>query len=163
MRGDPALRIFDLRPAADFARMHIPGARHATLEDLAREPLPRGATIVLYSEGGAHAAQAWVLLRMRDERRVFVLREGMFEWLARVMEPRLAIDATAAERADFARAVEMSRFFGGAAREGVPRAEVPLGYWSAEPGAGRPAASGAALSSRPATEQLISGIRRRGC
>ena len=130
MAGDSALQILDIRTPSEFARMHIPGARHASIDTLSRDPLPRNGTIVLYSEGGAHAAQAWVLLRMRGHRRVFFLREGLFEWLARVMEPRLAVDATERERADFVRAREMSRFFGGVAREGVPRAEVPLGYWN---------------------------------
>ena len=98
MRGDPALRIFDLRSPAEFARMHFPGASHATLETLAREPLPRDATIVLYSEGGAHAAQAWVLLRMRGYRR-------------RVLPPRRDVRvararhrATAGRRCDCGRA-----------------------------------------------------------
>ncbi len=170
MRGDPALRLFDLRSPADFARMHIPGARHATIETLAREPLPRDATVVLYSEGGAHAAQAWVLLRLRGYRRVRFLREGMFEWLTRVLEPRLASDATASERADFAHAVEMSRFFGGMAREDVPRAEVPVGYWNEPRGpkslpdsaSAGPSPSGPAAA-RPSTDRIIAGVRRRGC
>jgi uncharacterized protein len=160
--GDRALQVFDLRSRVEFDRMHIPGARHASLETLSRDPLPRDATVVLYSEGGAHAAQAWVLLRMRGYRRVFFLREGLFEWVARVMEPRLATDATALERADFIRAVEMSRFFGGSAREGVPRSEVPVGYWNS-------AAHGAAhgtqdvAAARGSTDRMVARIRRRGC
>jgi uncharacterized protein len=163
MAGDPALHVFDLRTAPDFARMHIPGARLATIEMLSREALPRNATIVLYSEGGAHAAQAWVLLRLRGHRRVFFLREGMFEWLARVMEPRLPADATEPERADFARARDMSRFFGGLAREGIPRAEVPVGYWNDGTTTGA-SGSGEGTSPRgPSTARIIAGIRRRGC
>jgi uncharacterized protein len=166
MDGDRALRIFDLRSPVDFERLHIPGATHATIETLsdtlARERWPRDATVVLYSEGGAHAAQAWVLLRMRGYRRVFFLREGLFEWLARVMEPRLATDATPRERAEFARATEMSRFFGGSAREGASRAEIPIGYWNnpVDPDASRfsrDAATGTAAA------QLVARIRRRGC
>jgi rhodanese-related sulfurtransferase len=159
---DRALRIFDLRSPAEFARMHIPSATSATLETLASERLPRDATIVLYSEGGAHAAQAWVLLRMRGHRRVFFLREGMFEWLTRVIEPRLATDATPGERAEFARAVELSRFFGGSAREGVSRLEIPIGYWNnpADPDA---STSRREVGSGAATNQMVARIRRRGC
>ena len=159
--GDPTLRVFDLRTPSEFARMHIPGARHATVDTLTRDPLPRDATIVLYSEGGAHAAQAWVLLRMRGHVRVYFLREGLFEWLARVMEPRLPADATGRERADFARAAEMSRFFGGIAREGVPRAEVPTGYWNA--GRDEHSAGTGTAARQSSTNQLLAGIRRRGC
>jgi rhodanese-related sulfurtransferase len=161
--GDPTLRVFDLRSTSEFARMHIPGARHATLDTLSREPLPRDVTIVVYSEGGAHAAQAWVLLRMRGHGRVYFLREGLFEWLARVMEPRLPADATERERADFVRAAEMSRFFGGVAREGVPRADVPTGYWNDEHGDHGPASNAGTAPRKPSTDQMIAGIRRRGC
>jgi uncharacterized protein len=158
--GDRVLRVFDLRSSAEFERMHIPGARHATLETLSREPLPRDATIVLYSEGGAHAAQAWVLLRLRGHQRVFFLREGMYEWLARVIEPRLATDATASERAEFDRAVPMSRFFGGSAREGVPRPEISIGYWNSP---AREASGAAPSSTRSAADQMVARVRRRGC
>jgi uncharacterized protein len=163
MNADPSLRVFDLRPQAEFARMHVAGARHATLEALSREPLPRDATIVLYSEGGAHAAQAWVLLRMRGYHRVFFLREGMFEWLARVIEPRLAVDATAAEGAEFARAVEMSRFFGGLAQSGVPRADVPVGYWNSGAEANTPGLPSHSVAARPSANQIVARVRRRGC
>ena len=152
MHPGAALRIFDLRTVAESQQFHIPGSRQSTLEALAREALPREATIILYSEGGTHAAQAWVLLRLRGYPTVFVLREGLYEWISRVMEPRLAIDATASERAEFERAVPLSRFFGGSALAGVPRAEVPAGYWT-----GAPANGG------QATQQKIAKIRRRGC
>jgi uncharacterized protein len=161
--GDETLRIFDLRSAAEFDRMHIPSARHTTVEALARETLARDATVVLYSDGGAHAAQAWVLLRMRGHRRVFFLREGMFEWLARVIEPRLATDATALERAEFLRAAELSRFFGGTAREDVPRSEVPVGDWNSPVAPDAPGSRAEAAAARPAADQMIARIRRRGC
>jgi len=167
MRQDPSLRLLDLRPRADYDALHIPTAEPVTLDELAHAPLPRDASIVLYSEGGVHSAQAWVLLRLRGYRDVRFLREGIYEWLARVLEPRLASDATAAERADFARAEQQSRFFGGQPRSGVPRSEVPTGYWtnaSAEPatrsGVG---AGGSGSSPADAIRATIGSVRRRGC
>ena len=154
MNQDPLLTIVDLRPRADYDPLHIPTAISATLEELPGMQFPRAASIVLYSEGGAHSAQAWALLRLTGHRDVRFLREGIYEWLARVMEPRLAEDATPAERAEFARAEELSRFFGGMARSDVSRAEVPTGYWTTE----SPAASAA-----PSTRDTIARIRRRGC
>jgi 3-mercaptopyruvate sulfurtransferase SseA len=63
---------------------------------------------VLYSEGGAHAAQAWVLLRAAGVRNVYFLRGGILEWLDLVMNP--------------ARPTELTRYFGG-----VPRpSAVPI-------------------------------------
>ena len=153
MRQDPTLRLFDLRPRAEYDALHIPTASHATLDELSHLPFARDATVVVYSEGSAHAAQAWVLLRLRGVRQVYFLREGIYEWIARVREPRLAVDATAAERAEFDRAVPLSRFFGGVAQSSVPRSEVPEGYWTGNAAPGAP--------SRAA--QAIAQVRRRGC
>jgi rhodanese-related sulfurtransferase len=130
MKGDETLRVLDLRTEAEFADLHIPGAQLASMAGLARETLPRDATIALYSEGGAHAAQAWVLLRLRGYRKVVVLREGIYEWISRVLEPRLAVDATPAELTEFERASVLSRYFGGIPRSGVARSELPAGYWT---------------------------------
>jgi rhodanese-related sulfurtransferase len=149
MRGDQTLRVLDLRSAAEFEQDHIPGASHTSITELVRNPQPKDADLVLYSEGGAHAAQAWVLLRTRGFRRVFFLREGLYEWNSRVFAPRLAVDATASERAEFQRAAELSRFFGGIPRSGVPRSEVPAGYWT----------DGRSGESTPKAKT----IRRRGC
>jgi rhodanese-related sulfurtransferase len=165
MRQDPMLHLVDLRTRSEYDQFHIPTATHATLEALARHALPTNASIVLYSEGGVHSAQAWVLLRLRGHRDVRFLREGIYEWLARVMEPRLAVDATPVERADFVRAEEQSRFFGGQPRSSVARTDVPAGYWTSaspaaaagEGGASRAAAAGSLAQS------AIDGIRRRGC
>jgi len=150
VRGDANLRIFDLRSRPEFEEFHIPGAQQIGIEQLMKDPLPRDADIVLYSEGGAHAAQAWVLVRMRGYRRVHLLREGIYEWHSRVYDPRLAVDAIASERAEFERAAALSRFFGGNPVSGVPRAEVPTGYWThGSAGGHTPVQSGS--------------IRRRGC
>jgi rhodanese-related sulfurtransferase len=153
MRRDPALHIFDLRARADYDAFHIPSATHTTLDELSRASFPRDASVVLYSEGSAHAAQAWVLLRLRGVRKVHFLREGVYEWIARVREPRLAVDASPRERTEFERGVAHSRFFGGMARTSVPRSEVPDGYWTGS--------ASRDVSSRAA--QAVANVRRRGC
>jgi rhodanese-related sulfurtransferase len=151
---DRNLRILDLRSRQEYDEFHIPSARHATLADIANEQIPRDSTVVLYSEGGAHSAQAWVLMRMRGYRNVYFLREGIYEWISRVHEPRLATDATAMEREEFKVAQELSRFFGGVPLSGVPRAEVPVGYWTGSSPRQQKAAP---------VQQTIARIRRRGC
>lgn len=148
------LMLFDLRPDSDFQALHIPGAEQATLAELARRNLPQNATIVLYSEGGTHAAQAWVLLRARGYDNVYSLREGMYEWVSRILQPRLARDATPAEKKAFDALEPLSRYFGGLPRRGVPRSQVPQGYWTETGAANRTAVPLAPFSHR---------IRRRGC
>ena len=152
MRGDPSLHVFDLRTHDEYDQLHIPSARQASIETLAREQLPLDATIVLYAEGATHAAEARARLRLRGYRHVFVLREGLYAWIGRVLEPRLAVDATAPERAEFERAAELSRFFGGVPRAGVARADVPVGYWTGGQGA-----------TAEAVRQAVATVRRRGC
>jgi rhodanese-related sulfurtransferase len=154
VRGDAALQVLDLRPAEEFERFHIPGASPITLDDLARTTFPRNATIVLYSEGGTHSAQGWMLLRLRGHRNVYFLREGIYEWIARVHEPKLASDATPAERDAFEQAATLSRFFGGVPTIEVSRAELPVGYWTGQ---------GDRHEQPSRTGPAIAAIRRRGC
>jgi rhodanese-related sulfurtransferase len=126
MTSDQPVYVFDLRPPSEFADAHIPSAKPATSESLGTATLPHDATIVLYSDGDTDAAQARTLLRSRGYRHAFVLRNAMAEWQVHVMTPRLPVDATERERAEFARAVNVSKFFGGDPREGVPRGATPL-------------------------------------
>jgi rhodanese-related sulfurtransferase len=160
MRNDASLRVIDLRPADQFEALHIPTAVNASVAGVLQQRWPSGSTIVLYSEGATHSAQAWVLLRMRGHRDVRFLREGMYEWLSRVMEPRLAIDATEAERQAFARAEPQSRFFGGQPRSSVPRAEIPAGYWT---DAAVDRTTVALSPTARAIRDTALNIRRRGC
>lgn len=119
----PRLRILDLRPAAQFDSLHIPGSERVALDTLASVELHRSETIVLTSEAGAHAAQAWVFLRALGLEHVVFLRGGIYEWIDQVLSPSLAVDATPAERVEYARATALSRYFGGALLGSVPRVE----------------------------------------
>lgn len=130
IKADGSVVLLDLRTPKEFREFHIPTAELTTVGALATMNLPREKTTVVYSEGGGHAAQAWVLLRMRGYRNVLFLREGIYEWVSRIDQPRLAMDATEKERIEYARASKLSRFFGGTPQADVPRAEVPSGYWT---------------------------------
>jgi len=46
------------------------------MDQIASAPFKSAETIVLLSEGGAHAAQACVILQMRGFRSVYFLRDG---------------------------------------------------------------------------------------
>jgi rhodanese-related sulfurtransferase len=75
------LRVIDLRSADDFTRYHVPTAEHVPIDHVAEVRFADDDTIVLYSQAGVHAAQAWVLLRALGHRRVYFLRRGLDEWL----------------------------------------------------------------------------------
>ena len=163
MRGDSTLRVFDLRSLAEYNELHIPTAAHATLEQLSRTPFTGNETVVLYQlrsfDGGVAAVGTRPRFRLKGPRRVYLLREGLYEWIARVREPRLAADASDAERAEFERASLFSRFFGGVARTNVARSEVSTGYWTT--GVQLPAA--ASSTSESNARQAVLQVRRRGC
>jgi hypothetical protein len=116
--------------------------------------LPRSTRVVLYSGDAAEAARASTLLRLRGYRDVTFLRQGLYEWISRVHEPALAVDATPQERTEFERLAALSRYFGGQPRLDVPRAEIPAGYWTPGGGESQPSMS---------TALLVAAIRRRGC
>ena len=104
------LRIFDLRPVEEFDEYHVPSAKHVALDALVSMRFTPADTIVLVSDGGAHAAQAWVLLRASGTAHVYFLRGGLGEWLDDVMNP---VGAPA-------EVVALSRYFGGMPRSGTP-------------------------------------------
>jgi rhodanese-related sulfurtransferase len=146
------LRVVDLQPDADFATYHIPTAQHVALESLPSTPFDATDTLVLYSGGGAHAAQAWVFLRALGYRRVYFLRGGVREWLDEVMSPTLEPDAGPAARAAFQRVASLSRYFGGVPRIGgvaAARSLVPD--------------SGDASQPHSSPKPTPAEIRRRGC
>jgi rhodanese-related sulfurtransferase len=119
----PNLRILDVRSAEAFTELHIPGAERVSLDSLTALNLGAGDTIVLYSDATAHAAQGWVFLHALGFKSVYFLRGGMYEWGDQILAPTLPSDATDAERTEFTHASDLSRYFGGQPRSGVPRGE----------------------------------------
>jgi rhodanese-related sulfurtransferase len=150
IRGRKAgLRIVDLRTAAEFETYHVPRGERIELESLATAPLHASDTIVLISGGGAHAAQAWVLLQALGFKQVYFLRGGLQEWIDDVMNPTILATASPAAMAEFKRVGEISRYFGG-----VPRIVDKL-----EP---RVANTAGDIPASSASDAALA-IRRRGC
>lgn len=111
----PGLRIIDLRGADEFEEYHLPRAEPMSMETLLATTFAGDETVVLLSGGGAHAAQAWVLLQARGHRRTFFLSGGVEEWLDDVMNP------VPGKGTD----MELSRYFGGSPRAGdAPAADA---------------------------------------
>jgi 3-mercaptopyruvate sulfurtransferase SseA len=150
--GRPGLRIIDVRAPGEFAEYQIPTAENLSLTALTRGTFRPDETVVLYSEGGAHAAQGWFLLRARGVERVYFLREGLYEWLTQVMNPVLPQAATAEQRVEFDSAAALSRYFGG-----VPRAG------GAAPADDDASAALPGTSAEGGTAAAVRRVRRRGC
>ena len=109
----PELRVLDVRTRAEFDEYHLPTAEHAPLEAIVGLRPSATETIVIYSAGGAHAAQAWVLLRALGHRNVFFLSGGLEEWMAEVMTPVIPDDPDLAATMPWSRIADVSHYFGG--------------------------------------------------
>jgi rhodanese-related sulfurtransferase len=87
----PDLLVVDMRSAEEFAQYHIPGAVNIPFTNLfeqeAQEILADDKTIVLYSNGGTHAAQAWVLLKQMGIES-YVLLGGLNYWTEAILNPK---------------------------------------------------------------------------
>jgi hypothetical protein len=117
IQGKGDYRLLDLRDAAAFAAYHIPTAENVPIASLADASLTRDETVVLYSEGGIHAAQAWMLLAAMGYRGVLTLRGGLEGWKDDVLFPVLPQEPTSQEQARFERAAAVAAFFGGQPRK----------------------------------------------
>lgn len=135
------LRVIDVRSDSEFNDFHIPTAEHVSLASIASLKPVGDETLVLYSEGGAHAAQAWVLLRSLGFRHVYFLRGGLLDWMDDVMSPSLP-ERTGNAKADSARdhTADLSRYFGGV-----------------------PHAGPAAASTSGSATSAVAKVKRRGC
>ena len=111
----PGLRVIDLRPPERFEEYHVPRAENLSLDSLVSQRFAPEETVVLYSQGGAHAAQGWVLLRALGHSRVHFVSGGLDEWMASVINPVLPEKMSP----DDARVAELSRYFGGVPRRGT--------------------------------------------
>jgi rhodanese-related sulfurtransferase len=139
------LRIIDVRKAVDYARYSIPTAENISIEDLPDANFSPSDVVVLYSEEGAHAAQAWVLLRALGLKQVYFIGGGLADWRDEVLAPKLRKGASPKERQSFKAVEELSRYFGG-----LPRTDVADPLTTIALDASGPAAA-------------LTDVRRRGC
>ncbi|MBL8981418.1 MAG: YeeE/YedE family protein [Gemmatimonadetes bacterium] len=111
--GKQGLRIIDLRDGLDDSTYIIPGASPHSLQELTKLEFSPDELVVLYSDGGAHAAQGWVLLQMRGVTNARVLHDGMAGWEDEVLSPVAPPATDTAAAARFRPVRELSLWFGG--------------------------------------------------
>lgn len=122
IQGKADFRLLDLRTEKEFSEYHIPGAELVPLSTLPDYPLTRNEKIVLYSEGGIHSAQAWMLLKAKGYNGVYMLMGGLDEWSEKILFPQLPANATPEQLTAFEKSKQVCAFFGGTpgtAGEGV--------------------------------------------
>lgn len=84
LSGEKDLILVDVRPYSEFAQFHLRGALNVPLKDLHQSlaPYRKVGTIVLYSNGMTHPAQARDSLYRMGFRNVYILTDGLdgFIW-----------------------------------------------------------------------------------
>jgi rhodanese-related sulfurtransferase len=82
---DPDYQLVDLRDPQEFEKFHIKTAVNIPLKELFSpqnlDLLDPEKLIVLYTDGGTHAAQAWVLLKTAGITNSLVLLGGLNFWV----------------------------------------------------------------------------------
>ena len=141
IQGKADFRLIDLRNEKDFAEYHVSSAENITLSGLDQSNLQHNEKIILYSDGGIHSAQAWMLLEAKGFKGVYILRGGLEEWKDQILFPHIPENPTPAQMVEFAKTKEVSKFFGGTPQSGgtmeaatpklsMPKLEPPAGAQS---------------------------------
>lgn len=127
IEGRADYRLVDLRDERAFAEYHIPTAVNVALATVADGALGRTEKIVLYGDGGIHAAQAWIVLRGLGYTRVYTLLEGLDAWKDDVLFPVMPQSPSPQAQARFERAAQVAKFFGGQPRAAAQASgDVPV-------------------------------------
>ena len=159
IEGATDYRLIDLRSPTEFAQYHIPTAENVPVAQLPGYGLARNEKIVLYSQGGIHAAQAWFLLKAEKYAGAYTLFGGLEGWQGEVLHPLAPARPTPREAAAFERAVQVARFFGGAARTADSTGTAPAPALLAAPA---PASTPAPPPPAP-TGTVRKKAKREGC
>jgi rhodanese-related sulfurtransferase len=82
---DPDYQIIDLREPAEYEKFHIKTAINLPMQNLFTDNnldyIDPEKLVVLYSNGGTHAAQAWVLLQAQGITNTTILLGGLNYWV----------------------------------------------------------------------------------
>jgi rhodanese-related sulfurtransferase len=114
----PGLRLIDVRNIQDFDVFHLPAAESGSSDSPPNLNFRDGDHAVFYGEGTIPFAMTERIARspLAGAFTTYILRGGLNAWVDEVLNPILLPEASAAEKAEFERTRELSRYFGGLPR-----------------------------------------------
>ena len=126
MAGESGLTVVDVRPAEEFASFHIRGAINIPLAELAQalEPQKNAGTIVLYSNGMTHPAQARDSLQRLGFSNAFILTDGIVGFRERCLMP-VSLRSEPLDNATATRVNAWQAYFSGEAAPATATATLP--------------------------------------
>lgn len=110
-KGDYTL--VDLRSEKEYAEYNIPTSINIPIEDLLNSDLMRNQKIIVYGNDDITSAQAWFILRSAKYKAVYTLNGGLNAWKNEILFPKLDVNATAEQKAEFEKIKQVSLYFGG--------------------------------------------------
>ena len=116
IKGKADYTLVDLRNEDQYNQYFIPTAINIPLVQLPESDLLRDQKVILYAEDDVNAAQAWFILKSKDFRGVYILDGGLKKWQEEVLFPKLAVNSSKEEIAQFEKVKEISKYFGGSAQ-----------------------------------------------
>ena len=90
------LRLIDLRDSVSHYHQHIFNSERMSVQQLLDDGIKRNEVVVLYSEGGVHASQAWILLKMKRYDSVYTLLGGFGGWMEEILNQKSSSGGTSA-------------------------------------------------------------------
>lgn len=107
------IRLIDLRDSVSYIQQHIFNSEKMSVQQLLNGGIKRNEIVVLYSEGGIHASQAWILLKMKRFDSVSTLLGGFSGWKKEILHPELKAGETEEDMKIIEQRQILSLFFGG--------------------------------------------------
>ncbi len=118
IKGKADYTLVDVRDENQFGEYFIPTAINIPLPELPGSDLLRNQKIILYSDDDVNAAQAWFILKSKNFKAAYLLDGGLKKWNDEVLFPKLAVNASKEEIAQFEKIKEISNYFGGVPQTG---------------------------------------------
>lgn len=117
---DPSIFLIDVRTPSEFEEYSIPGSFNIPLENILEDEWEdylsqEGLDVILYSNGDIYADQAWTLIAQEGVNNLYIMKGGVNEWFATIIQPVAPPDTAPSEAFDlyaFERAACI--YFGGA-------------------------------------------------
>jgi rhodanese-related sulfurtransferase len=128
IQGKADFELVDLRSQEKYNEYSIPNAQCIPLVQLPESDLLRNQKIIFYSDDDVAASQAWFILKSKGYKGVYILEGGLNAWKENVLFPKVPINGSKDELAQFEKMKEVSEYFGGQAQTDLTTAETKPGY-----------------------------------